>query len=57
MPSCETSERILHATVIFAAAMLGAASGSGFHPEWPALATAGVVALALVARLAHQRHA
>jgi hypothetical protein len=57
MFSRETSERIVHASVIFSAAMLGAASGSLFHPEWPAIATAGVVALALTGLLAHQRHA
>ena len=50
-------ERIVQATVIFSAAMLGAASGSLFRPEWPAIATAGIVALGLMALLAHQRHA
>jgi hypothetical protein len=54
MPSIE---RIIQATVIFAAAMLGAASGSLFRPEWPAIATAGIVALGLVALLAHRRYA
>jgi hypothetical protein len=54
MPS---TERIIQAVVIFSAAMLGAASGSLFRPEWPAIATAGIVALGLVALLAHRRHA
>ncbi|HEY2136523.1 MAG TPA: hypothetical protein VGH49_11570 [Xanthobacteraceae bacterium] len=57
MSNRDISERIVQATVIFSTAMLGAASGSLFHPEWPAIATAGVVALALMALLAHQRHA
>ena len=54
MPS---TERIVQATVIFSAAMLGAASGSLFRPEWPAIAAAGMVALGLAALLAHRRHA
>jgi hypothetical protein len=57
MPNRDMIERIVSAAVIFSAAMLGAASGSLFHPEWPAIATAGVVALGVVAVLAHQRHA
>ncbi len=56
MPSRAIIERIVQATVIFSAALLGAASGSLFHPEWPAIATAGVVALAVMALLAWQRH-
>jgi hypothetical protein len=50
-------DRIVQATVIFSVAMLGAASGSLFRPEWPAIATAGIVALGVMAFLAHQRHA
>jgi len=50
-------ERIIQATVVFSAAMLGAASGSLFRPEWPAIAAAGIVALGLMAWLAHRRHA
>jgi hypothetical protein len=53
----DTFERIVQAAVIFSAAMLGASSGSLFQPEWPAIATAGVVALSVVTLLAHQRHA
>jgi hypothetical protein len=49
-------DRIVQGTVIFSTAMLGAASGSLFRPEWPAIATAGIVALGLMALLAHQRH-
>jgi hypothetical protein len=49
--------RLVQAAVIFATAMLGAASGSLFRPEWPAIATAGIVTLGLMALLAHQRHA
>ncbi len=52
-----TFERIVEAAVIFAAAVLGAASGSLFDPQWPAIATAGVVALGVMALLACQRHA
>jgi hypothetical protein len=50
-------ERLVQAAVIFATAMLGAASGSLFNPEWPAIVTAGVVALAVMGWLAHQRNA
>jgi hypothetical protein len=50
-------ERIIQAIVIFATAMLGAASGTLFRPEWPAIATAGVVSLAVMVLLAHRRHA
>jgi hypothetical protein len=57
MSNRDIGERIVQASVIFSAAMLGAASGSLFHPEWPAIATAGAVALTLMAFLAHQRHA
>ena len=57
MVSRDKFERIVQATVIFSAAMLGAASGSLFRPEWPAIATAGIVALGVMALLAHQRHA
>ncbi len=57
MPNRAKIERIVEAAVIFSAAILGAASGSLFNPEWPAIATAGVVALAVMALLAHQRHA
>jgi hypothetical protein len=57
MVSRDKLERIVQATVIFSAAMLGAASGSLFRPEWPAIATAGIVALGVTALLAHQRHA
>ena len=49
-------DRMVQGTVIFSAAMLGAASGSLFRPEWPAIATAGIVALGLMTLLAHQRH-
>ena len=57
MVSRDKFERIVQATVIFSAAMLGAASGSLFRPEWPAIATAGIVALGVMALLAHRRHA
>ena len=50
-------DRVVQGTVIFSTAMLGAASGSLFRPEWPAIATAGIVALGLMALLARQRHA
>ena len=50
-------DRVVQGTVIFSTTMLGAASGSLFRPEWPAIATAGIVALGLMALLAHQRHA
>jgi hypothetical protein len=57
MVSHDKLERIVQGTVIFSVAMLGAASGSLFRPEWPAIATAGIVALGVMALLAHQRHA
>ena len=56
MPSRATIERILQAMVIFSTASLGAASGSLFHPEWPEIATAGVVSLGVMGFIAWQRH-
>jgi hypothetical protein len=55
MLDADRLEHIIQAIVIFATAMLGAASGTLFRPEWPALATAGVVSLAVTALLAHRR--
>ncbi len=57
MPNRAKIERIVEAALIFSAAVLGAASGSLFDPGWPAIATAGVVALGVMALLAYQRHA
>ena len=57
MPTPAKRDRMAQAAVIFATALLGAASGSLFRPEWPAIATAGIVTLGLMAILAHQRHA
>ncbi len=57
MLGADKLERIVQATVIFATAMLGAASGTLFRPEWPAIATAGVVALSLMVLVAHRRPA
>jgi hypothetical protein len=52
MRNREVFKRVVPATMIFSAAMLGAASESLFRPEWPAIATAGIVALVLVGLLA-----
>jgi hypothetical protein len=51
-----TFEWTVQAAVIFSAAMLGATAGSLFVPEAAAILTAGVVALGVMALLAHQRH-
>ena len=52
MRNREVFKRVVPATMIFSAAMLGAASESLFRPEWPAIATAGIVARVLVGLLA-----
>ncbi len=57
MLDADRLERIVQATVIFATAMLGAASGALFRPEWLAIATAGAVALGVMVLIAHRRHA
>jgi hypothetical protein len=48
---------MVHAAAIFSTALLAAASGSVFRPEWPVIATACVVSLVLVGVLGDRTQA